>query len=87
MNFKSERTGLRGLIANMPPAFDVSVDAEQEALRLIVRLGLVHPMTLPAALKLVATEMPHGRLPEIERTARALHALLQRRREGTGPAG
>jgi len=79
---KSERAALRGLIAGMPPALDVPVDHDAEAVRLVVRLGLKHPMTLPAALKVVATEMPHGRWREIERTARALHAMLQRRDGG-----
>ena len=85
---KSERAALRGLIAGMPPAIDLAAMAEEDALRLVVRLGLKHPMTLPAALKVVATEMPHGRWREIERTARALHAMLQKRGgEGTGSAG
>lgn len=82
MTDKSERAALRGLIAGMPPALDVPVDHDAEAVRLVVRLGLKHPMTLPAALKVVATEMPHGRWREIERTARALHAMLQRRDGG-----
>jgi len=87
MNHKSERTGLRDLITHMPPSIDAVAHAEEEALRLMVRLGLKHPMTLAAALKIVATEMPHGRLAEIERTARALHAMLQKRGEGTESAG
>lgn len=53
--------------------------AEEEALRIMVRLGLTHPMTLAAAMKVVASEMRHGRLREIEATARALHAKLLRR--------
>jgi hypothetical protein len=81
MNLKSERSALMSLIANLPPEVDTPRHAEEEALRLIVRLGLSHPMTLSAALKLVATEMPHGRLGEIERTARALYALLQKQGE------
>jgi hypothetical protein len=76
---KSDREALRHLIATMPPAIEAPLDAEEEALRLIVRLGLKHPMTLAAALKLVATEMPHGRVAELERMARALHGMLQRR--------
>jgi hypothetical protein len=82
VNHKSERAALRGLIANLPPP-DLPVDHEAEALRLVVRLGLKHPMTLAAAMKLVAAEMPHGRVAEIERTARSLYAMLQRR-EGHG---
>lgn len=82
MNFKSERAGLRDLISHMPPAIDIPAHAEEEALRLIVRLGLKHPMTLPAALKVVAAETPHGRWREIERTAKALHVMLQKRDEG-----
>jgi hypothetical protein len=79
---KSERAALRELISGMPPALDLPVDHDAEAVRLIVRLGLRHPMTLAAAMKVVATEMPHGRVGEIERTARVLYALLQRRGDG-----
>ena len=79
MNDKSERAALRGLITNLPPP-DLPIDHEAEALRLLVRLGLKHPMTLAAAMKVVVAEMPHGRVAEIERTARALHQLLQRQR-------
>ena len=85
MNEKSERAAMRCLIANLPPP-DAPVDYESEVLRLVVRLGLNHPMTLSAAMKVVATEMPHGRLREIERTARVLYALLRLQNgDGKGP--
>ena len=67
---------LRNLIASMSRPIDEGRLAKEEAFRIIVRFGLCHPMTLSAALKLVASEMPHGRVSEIEQTARALHAKL-----------
>jgi hypothetical protein len=75
---------LDDLILRMRQPIRVQEDAETEALRIMVRLGLVHPMTLAAAMKVVASEMRHGRLAEIEATARALHAKLLRRREEPG---
>jgi hypothetical protein len=50
----------------------------------MVRYGLAHPVTLAAAMKIVGSEMRHGRLREIEATARALHAKLLRRHEDPG---
>lgn len=75
---------LDDLILRMRQPIRVHEDAEREALRIMVRLGLTHPMTLAAAMKVVASEMRHGRLAEIEATARALHAKLLRRREEPG---
>ncbi|WP_334146005.1 hypothetical protein [Hyphomicrobium sp.] len=75
---------LDDLILRMRQPIRVHEDAEREALRIMVRLGLAHPMTLAAAMKVVASEMRHGRLAEIEATARALHAKLLRRREEPG---
>lgn len=72
------------LIARMRQPITLRDLASQEALRIMVRLGLTHPMTLPAALKVVASEMRHGRMQEIEATARALHAKLARRHEEPG---
>lgn len=69
------------LIARMRQPINVRDLANEEALRIMVRLGLAHPMTLAAALKVVASEMPHGRMSEIEATARALHAKLLRRHD------
>ena len=75
---------LDDLIARMRQPISVRDLANEEALRIMVRLGLAHPMTLPAALKVVASEMRHGRLQEIEATARALHAKLLRRHNEPG---
>jgi pilus assembly protein TadC len=72
---------LDDLIARMRQPINVRDLANEEALRIMVRLGLAHPMTLAAALKVVASEMPHGRMSEIEATARALHAKLLRRHD------
>lgn len=69
---------LESLIARMRQPIDIRDLAGEEALRIIVRHGLSHPMTISAAMKVVATEMPHGRIAEIEATARALHARLLR---------
>ncbi len=73
---------LRNLIARMHEPIDVGKVAEEEATRIMFRLDLRHPMTLSALLKVVSQEMQHGRLPEIEATARVLHARLLRRRQG-----
>jgi len=70
---------LDDLILRMRQPINVQDVANEEALRIMVRLGLSHPMTLAAAVKVVASEMPHGRMREIEATARALHAKLLRR--------
>jgi hypothetical protein len=70
---------LDDLILRMRQPINVQDVAEEEALRIMVRLGLSHPMTLGAAMKIVASEMRHGRLREIEATARALHGKLLRR--------
>jgi len=70
---------LDDLILRMRQPINVQDVANEEAVRIMVRLGLAHPMTLGAAMKVVASEMRHGRLREIEATARALHAKLLRR--------
>ncbi|WP_333793047.1 hypothetical protein [Hyphomicrobium sp.] len=70
---------LDSLILRMRQPINVQDAAEEEALRIMVRLGLTHPVTLPAAVKIVASEMRHGRMHEIEATARALHSKLSRR--------
>lgn len=75
---------LDDLILRMRQPINLSDSAEEEALRLMVRLGLAHPMTLAATLKIVASELPHGRMREIEAIARALHAKLLRRHEEPG---
>ena len=75
---------LDSLIARMRQPINVRDLANEEALRIMVRLGLRHPMTLAAAVKVVASEMHHGRMQEIEATARALHAKLLRRHDEPG---
>lgn len=75
---------LDDLILRMRQPINVQDMAEEEALRIMVRLGLTHPMTLAAAMKVVASEMRHGRVREIEATARALHAKLLSRRAQPG---
>ena len=70
---------LDDLILRMRQPINIQDVANEEALRIMVRLGLSHPMTLAAAVKVVASEMRHGRMREIEATARALHAKLLRR--------
>ena len=75
----AESTAIRNLIAGMSFPIDDQRVAKEEAFRIIVRFGLCHPITLSAALKIVASEFPHGRVAEIERTARALHAKLLKR--------
>lgn len=75
---------LEDLIARMRQPISVRDLANEEALRIMVRLGLSHPMTLAAAMKVVASEMRHGRMHEIEATARALHAKLSRRHSEPG---
>ncbi len=75
---------LDNLILRMRQPIRVQDAAAEEAVRIMVRLGLAHPMTLAAAMKVVASEMQHGRLSEIEATARALHAKLLRRHEEPG---
>lgn len=77
---------LAELIARMRQPIAIKDLANEEALRIMVRLGLSHPMTLPAAMKVVASEMPHGRIAEIEATARVLHAKLLRRHDGPNTA-
>jgi hypothetical protein len=77
----SRNVVLDDLIARMRQPINVRDLANEEALRIMVRLGLSHPMTLAAALKVVASEMQHGRLSEIEATARALHTKLSRRHD------
>lgn len=75
---------LNDLIRRMRQPINIQDVAEEEALRIMVRLGLTHPMTLAAAMKIVASEMGHGRLREIEATARALHGKLLRRHDEPG---
>ncbi len=75
---------LEDLIARMRQPISVRDLAGEEALRIIVRHGLSHPMTLAAAMKVAASEMPHGRIAEIEATARALHARLLRHHNEPG---
>ena len=75
---------LDDLILRMRQPINLADTADEEALRIMVRLGLTHPMTIAAALKIVAGEMPHGRLREIEATAKALHAKLLRRHQDPG---
>lgn len=75
---------LDDLILRMRQPINLQDTAEEEALRLMVRLGLGHPMTLAAAMKVVASELPHGRVREIEATARALYAKLLRRHDTPG---
>jgi len=75
---------LAELVARMRQPIALQDLANEEALRIMVRLGLSHPVTLPAAMKIVASEMRHGRLAEIEATARALHAKLIRRHDAPG---
>lgn len=75
---------LDDLILRMRQPINVQDTAEEEALRIMVRLGLAHPMTLAAAMKVVASELRHGRMREIEATARALHAKLLRRHDEPG---
>jgi len=75
---------LDDLILRMRQPIRIQDDAAEEAVRIMVRLGLAHPMTLAAAMKVVASEMRHGRLSEIEATARALHAKLLRRHKEPG---
>lgn len=75
---------LDDLILRMRQPISLQDTADEEALRIMVRLGLTHPMTLAAAMKVVASETRHGRVREIEATARALHAKLLRRHEEPG---
>lgn len=75
---------LDDLISRMRQPIHLNEHAEEEALRIMVRYGLSHPVTLAAAIKIVGAEMPHGRLKEIEATARALHSKLLRRHEEPG---
>lgn len=75
---------LDDLILRMRQPINLADTADEEALRIMVRLGLSHPITLAAALKIAAGEMPHGRMREIEATARALHSKLLRRHEEPG---
>jgi pilus assembly protein TadC len=73
------------LLAHMRRPIDLRDMANEDAIRIMVRLGLRHPMTLAAALKVVSSELRHGRLREIEATARALHAKLLRHDEPGTP--
>lgn len=80
----SRNAVLDDLILRMRQPINVQDVAEEEALRIMVRLGLTHPVTLAAAMKIAASEIRHGRLREIEATARALHARLLRRHDEPG---
>ena len=84
MTMTSRNPVLDDLIARMRQPIHLQDTAEEEALRIMVRHGLSHPVTLAAAMKIVAAEMRHGRLREIEATARALHSKLLRRHEEPG---
>lgn len=75
---------LDDLIARMRQPIQLQDTAEEEALRIMVRYGLSHPVTLAAAMKIVGSELRHGRLKEIEATARALYGKLLRRHEEPG---
>lgn len=75
---------LDDLILRMRQPISLQDLAEEEALRIMVRLGLAHPITLSAAMKIVGSEMRHGRIREIEATARALHGKLLRRHDEPG---
>ncbi len=75
---------LDDMIARMRQPIRLEDTADEEALRIMVRYGLTHPVTLSAAMKIVAAEMRHGRLREIEATARALHGKLLRRHDEPG---
>lgn len=68
---------LKDLVERMREPIDPVKFAGEEAVRLIVRFDLRHPMTLPATLKLVATEFQHGRVVEIDAIAKALHSKLK----------
>jgi hypothetical protein len=84
MTMTSRNPVLDDLIARMRQPINVQDFANEEALRIMVRLGLAHPMTLAAAMKVVASEMRHGRMSEIEATARALYSKLLRRHDEPG---
>jgi hypothetical protein len=75
---------LDDLISRMRQPIQLQDLADEEALRIMVRYGLTHPVTLAAAIKIVGAEMRHGRLKEIEATARALHAKLLRHHDEPG---
>ena len=72
------------LISRMRQPIQLQDMADEDALRIMVRYGLSHPVTLAAAIKIVGSEMRHGRLKEIEATARALHAKLLRHHDEPG---
>lgn len=80
----SRNVVLDELIMRMRQPISLQDSADEEALRIMVRLGLSHPITLAAAMKIASSEMQHGRLREIEATARALHGKLLRRHEEPG---
>jgi hypothetical protein len=75
---------LDDLISRMRQPIQLQDLADEEALRIMVRYGLSHPVTLAAAIKIVGSELRHGRLKEIEATARALHAKLLRHHDEPG---
>lgn len=75
---------LDDLISRMRQPIQLQDLADEEALRIMVRYGLSHPVTLAAAIKIVGSEMRHGRMKEIEATARALHAKLLRHHDEPG---
>lgn len=84
MAMTSRNPVLDDLVQRMRQPINVHDVGEEEALRIMVRLGLAHPITLAAAMKIAASELRHGRLSEIEATARALHAKLLRRHDEPG---
>jgi hypothetical protein len=69
-------------LSRMDPELVARETAGLEAERLIARLGLRHPMTMPAAMRLVCEETSGGRLDEIEATARELVERLAATTEG-----
>lgn len=77
---------LDDLIRSMRQPIHLTDTADEEAIRIMVRYGLSHPVTLAAAMKIVGAELRHGRVREIEATARALHARLIRRHDEPGTA-
>lgn len=72
---------LLALIARMREPIDFYADAHAEATRIILKLYLCQPISLPLAMKIVATELGHGATAAIEATARELHKALTERRD------
>lgn len=68
---------LRSLVG----ALQVTPDrqASDEAHRLIDRLGLKHPLTMPAAIRIVSEETTLGQLKLIKDTAERMVWMLERK--------